>query len=280
MVISSGYRLDDIYAPRSLDEYVGQERTKQLVTIMVTAAKNENRSVPNILISGPYGTGKTTLAVLIRKLAETKVDIIDAMAVNRDPDIAGSLIVDEIHDLDPKIADSLHIGMDQGYLNIIGCTTTPGKMPAAFRSRFRHLMLTNYSESDLSRISDLVCFRKGVAPIGDVSEYVAKRSRFNARQLVNYLATMFDVSAVKGDEILDEEIAKEAFELLGVDDNGYTERDRSYLSSMPSRAVGLSFLSAVLGIDSKTIQDEIEPYLLQTGVIDRTPRGRIKLREI
>jgi Holliday junction DNA helicase RuvB len=273
-----------VFSPRNLKEFVGQENPKKLVSIMVEAAKHEKRPLPNMMLVGGYGLGKTSLAQLIiqeYKGHVSSADIKDGMSVNKEKPTSGLLIVDEIHLLDPAVADRLNIALDSGTLHIIGCTTDSGKLPAPFRSRFRTLQLENYTVAEIVTIAELVCKRKGVTPLPNVLEYIAKRSRFNARQVTMYLSMIFDLMAVRGRRIIEQPIVNEAFDLLGVDDNGFIERDRKYIRAMPDgRPVGISALSAMIGIDALTIENEIEPYLLQQGIIDRTPRGRIKLREL
>jgi Holliday junction DNA helicase RuvB len=273
-----------VFSPRNFDEYVGQEKPKQLASIMVEAAKREKQPLPNIMLVGGYGLGKTSLAQLIIERYKghiTSADIKDGMTINKEKPTSGLLIIDEIHLLDPAVADKLNLSLDSGDLRIIGCTTDSGKLPAPFRSRFRTLQLENYTVAEITKIAELVCKRKGVVPMPNVLQYIASRSRFNARQVTMYLSMIFDLMSVRGRKIIEQPIVEEAFSLLGVDDMGFIERDRRYIRAMPSnRAVGISALSAMTGIDALTIENEIEPYLLQQGIIDRTPRGRIKLREL
>lgn len=272
-----------IFSPKTFTEYIGQEDAKRLAQIMVLAAKKEKRPLPNILIVGGFGLGKTSLAqVIIReyKGLVTSSDIKDGMTVNKEKPSSGTIIIDEIHLLDPAVADKLNIAIDTGSLHIIGCTTDPGKLPAAFRSRFRLLTLNSYSVQDLSTIAREICNRKKITCSTFVLDYIAYRSRFNARQVTTYLSMMFDILAIKERNILSQEIADEAFNLLGVDQFGFLQRDRDYLKAMPDRPIGLSALSALIGIDPVTIESEIEPFLLQNGLIDRTPKGRVKLGDI
>jgi Holliday junction DNA helicase RuvB len=118
----------DIFSPTSFDEYIGQNGAKNAAKIMVQAASIENRPIPNILIDGPYGLGKTTLAKLIMDAAGLPVKIIDGSSV-KDADISGTLIIDEIHNIPSEICDSLNVKIDQGSLHIIGCTTRLGGLP-------------------------------------------------------------------------------------------------------------------------------------------------------
>jgi len=272
-----------IFNPKTFDDYIGQDNPKKLMSIMVQAAKQEHRSLPNILITGGFGLGKTSLAMVAFREFKGEVyatDLKDGMTINKEKPESGMLIIDEIHLVDPGVADRLNVAIDAGKLSIVGCTTDPGKLPSAFKSRFRTLELERYSISNIEKIAENICTRKGVIPSPGVLNLVAQRSRSNARQVTVYLSMIFDLMAVNRQRIIDPPVVYEAFNLLGVDAKGFTERDRKYVDALPNRPIGISALTAVLGIDQMTIENEIEPYLLQMGIIDRTPRGRIKLRPI
>lgn len=271
----------DIFAPRSFADYIGQAEAKELAQIMVKAAKIERRSLPNILIVGEYGLGKTSLArLLVAGVGEIE-RLVDGSSVNVDPPTTGTYIIDEIHNITSEVADMLNLHLDRGNLTIIGCTTDPGKLPAAFRSRFRQLYLENYTTDDLSMILQKVCFRKPVTAAKDALFEVAARSRNNARVAINTLAFIFDFMVVKNQHTITKTLVIDAAGKLGVDNNGFLKRDYKLLSAVPfDRPVGLQYLASVTGIDEKTIEEEVEPYLMRRGLVDRTPRGRIKLREI
>jgi Holliday junction DNA helicase RuvB len=121
--------------------------------------------------------------------------------------------------------------------------------------------------------------KKGIPASPEALEIIAQRSRFNARQATIYLSFIFDLMTVRDHRVLSTSLIMEAFEKLGVDHRGFSERDRTYLALLPEdRAVGLQYLAAVTGIDEKTLEQEIEPYLMRLGIIDRTSRGRTKLK--
>lgn len=272
-----------IFAPKNFSEYVGQEKAKAIASVMVGAAKKENRALPNTMIDGSYGLGKTSLAKVIAEEIGIKPKIIDAASLNKEVKLTSKLtIVDEIHNLDASVADSLNILMDAGTIRIIGCTTNPGMLPAAFRSRFRTIHLDHYTVWNIRQIIDLACLRKGVPINGATLAEIAKRSRLNPRVALNHLSFIFDLMSVQNQYSPTVKLAKSAFTMLDVDDNGYNARDYAYMRAFPSdgRPVGIKALEAVTGIDAKTIEAEIEPYLLQTGKIDRLPRGRIKVAEL
>lgn len=270
----------DIFSPTNFDEYIGQENTKVLLKIAIEAAKKEQRPLPNIMLVGGFGQGKTALAKVVFHEFGLDPKLMDGSFVNTKLP-KGPVIIDEIHNLTPNVADSLNILLDSGSVHIIGCTTNVGLLPAAFRSRFRIFNLKNYTVNELVTIAGNICARKGVTANQKILYEIAKRSRFNARQVTMYLSTIFDLMAIENQTIVSESLVKRVFKLLSVDDKGYLDRDREYVQALPEgRPVGIKWLSAVLGIDDETIEQEIEPFLLQQGVIDRTPRGRLKIMEI
>lgn len=284
---AESYIMGDIYTPRTFAEYIGQKEAKELAQIMIEAANLERRRLPNIMISGEYGLGKSSLARLIVVGVNQPLRVIDAVNVNKIIPDAGTIIIDEIHNLDSEVADSLNLYLDRGELTIIGCTTDPGKLPAPFRSRFRNLHLTNYTNQDLMKMLKNVCDRKNISlatPIVVQTSalfMIAERSRNNARASTSNLAFIFDLMTVQKKTSLTNEVVREGFQKLGIDDKGYQQRDYKIMSAIPSdRPVGLQYLAAITGIDEKTIEEEIEPYLLRTGKLDRTARGRIKISEI
>lgn len=268
----------DVLTPRNFEEYVGQEEAKDLARIMVTAAHNERRPLPCIMVVGEYGLGKTSLARIIMREAGLSERLYDGSSLNGEFPETGTFIIDEIHNLDSSTADRLNIKIDNGSYHIIGCTNNPGELPSAFRSRFRTLQLTPYTPNNLASIAKKVCDRKGITYTKTAIDLISLRSRFNARQAIMYLSLVFDIMSVKGAKQVNLEVVNDAFTRLGVDAKGLLPRDRKYLEILPkSRPVGLQYLSAVLGIDEKTIEEEVEPFLLRMGFIDRTPRGRVKI---
>lgn len=274
----------DIFSPQNFQEYVGQNQAKKIAQIIVSAAQIEKRPLPNILIDGSYGLGKTSLAKIIHLESGDRLPkVIDALAVNKDEYFSSSqsVIIDEIHNLDPQVADSLSIRMDQGHIHITGCTTNPGVLPAPFRSRFRQIHLERYTINEVRQIIDLALIRRGLITPTPVLMEIAKRSRLNPRVAINYVSFILDYMTTQGAVVMASRLVQEAFSVLGVDQKGFLARDFAYMKALPSdRPVGIHYLSSVLGIDQKTVETEIEPYLLQNGYIDRMPRGRIKLKDI
>jgi Holliday junction DNA helicase RuvB len=270
---------ENIFQPTNFDEYVGQDDIKQLLKIAIKAAQNENRPLPNLMISGAFGLGKTSLAMLVAKEFGGNYELLDGATVNKKLP-KGLVIIDEIHNLTSEVSDSLNMHIDKNAIQIIGCTTNPGALTGAFRSRFRVYNLLTYSADELTLIAQNICKRKGVTADKSILYEIALRSRTNARQLTNLLSQVFDLMAVKQKTLMVHGLVDETFALLDVDEHGYLERDRRYVNALPDRPVGLNWLSSVLGIDQTTIQEEIEPYLLQTGIIDRTGQGRVKIQSI
>ena len=270
----------DIFTPQNFSEYIGQEDAKALALIMIQAAKKEHRPLPNIMVVGEYGLGKTSLAQLIMREYGEPVRLVDGASVNTAlPN--GLIIIDEIHNVANEVADSLNVLIDQNKVHIIGCTTDPGSLPSAFRSRFRVLRLESYDVGNLTEILSRVAARKGITVTREMLTKIAVRSRFNARYALSNLALVFDLLTVKDQTIITQPIALEAFKMLGVDEKGFLTRDYKFMAALSTeRAVGLQYLTAMTGLDSKTIEEEVEPYLLRMGLLDRTPRGRIKIKDI
>jgi Holliday junction DNA helicase RuvB len=273
----------NIFSPVSLADYIGQDKAKKISMVVVQAAKIEGRPLPHVMLTGGFGQGKTTLARLLVELAGTEPIIVDGMTVNKKGLVSSKvpIIIDEIHNLDPEVSDSLHIRMDKGDISIIGCTTDPGELTAPFRSRFRYIHLEPYTLANIVTILDNATKRKGViAPINLLKD-IAQRSRLTPRLALNYLSMVFDMMAVNKETIMSKQVIAHTFESLGIDDSGYTTTDYKYMMALPEdRAVGLQYLSAILGVDGKTIEQEVEPYLMQQGLIDRTRSGRVKVRDI
>lgn len=267
----------NVFSPNNFNEYIGQSQTKQLLKIAIDAASKQNRPLPNILLVGGFGLGKTTLARLTYEAAGIKPRILDGASADKEPPKSGNVIIDEVHNLSSGTSDILNGVLDNSSLHVIAATTNPGLLSAAFRSRFRIYTLSRYSDKDLTQIAQNICLRRNIGAASQTLLYIAKRARSNPRQLTNFLDTMFDVMVVDDKYTLDRSTVDKAFNLIGVDSKGLLPRDREYLDSLPDRPVGLGFLSALLGVDRETIEEEIEPYLLQMGLIDRTPKGRVKI---
>lgn len=273
------YPVEDIFAPTSFAEYIGQEDAKALAQITLQAAKKDGRALPNMLIVGEYGLGKTSLARLIMQDYGEPVRLVDGASVNAALP-SDHVILDEIHNLNPEVADSLNILIDSNKVHIIGCTTDPGALPSAFRSRFRVLQLESYDVENLTEILNRVVRRKHVSATKAVLSQIALRSRFNARYALSNLSLVFDLLTINSQSTITSSLVKEAFKKLGVDSKGFLRRDYKFMAALSDRPVGLQYLQAATGLDAKTIEEEVEPYLMKMGLLDRTPRGRLKLKDI
>jgi holliday junction DNA helicase RuvB len=272
---------DGIFTPQTFDEYIGQEEAKEILQIMANAARIEERSLPNLLIAGSAGLGKTTLAkILLKGEAYT---FTDGNSVNVTyPSLSGYNIIDEIHNVKPDVCDTLNVVLDQGKLRIIGATTNPGMLPGPFRSRFRAVNLTPYTRNDLVRIMENVLIRKQTLTMErSFLKQIAAKSRRTPRTALKILSFIMDVMIVSQESNLSKDSYIKAINILGLDDDGLLPIDRRYLEAFPDNGqpVGLQFLAAVTGIDKETIENEVEPWLMTLKKINRTSRGRELVHE-
>jgi Holliday junction DNA helicase RuvB len=268
------------FEPKNLKEFVGQENTKEVLQIIVDSANIEHRLIPNILLTGPYGHGKTTLAKIIARRHHKKIEITDGnlAATVIKPSKTKIYIVDEAHNIPPQVADSYNILIDAGELRIIACTTNPGNLSSAFRSRFRTLYLVNYTVEDITKIIKRAANRAKIKITNESVAILGKRSKCNPRNALNLLAFVQEVASLSSQK--EQKIPKESVQValskLGIDGLGLNSLDRKYLSLLKiDIPVGLQYISSVLAQDVATIQNEIEPYLIQGGFVERTARGRI-----
>lgn len=270
----------NVIEPTTWNEYIGQKESVRLARITAAACMIEQRPLPNVLICGGYGLGKSSLARLILNRVGRPTTLTDAAILNVAPPTEGELAVDEIHRLKPEISDSFNVAMDSGKMHILGATTNPGALTPAFRSRFRIIYLQPYKVNEIATILGQICARKKLPMDRVAVNALARRSRLNPRQAINYLLTLLDISTVTNKGVINKEFIERELTKMGITSEGYTYQDKTYLAALPNRPVGVSYLASKLGVDKETIESEIEPFLLSTGVIDRTPQGRIKLREI
>jgi Holliday junction DNA helicase RuvB len=294
--------------PDNFVDYVGQENIKENLSILLTAAKQRNHPPEHLLFYGPPGLGKTTLAHLVAKETGAPVRATSGPAIERVADLASVLtnltpgeilFIDEIHRLNKTIEEVLYPAMESGSLDIIigkgpsartielplppftliGATTRIAMVSSPLRSRFSGgvFRLDFYTEDEIAKIVRRSARILGVKLGDEGSMAIAKRSRFTPRTANFLLKRARDFGQVK-EKDLSEDTINEAFVMLGVDDMGLFPSDRMFLSHLIEKfsggPVGLSTLAAALSEDEDTIEEFNEPYLLQIGFIERTPRGR------
>jgi Holliday junction DNA helicase RuvB len=295
--------------PKRLDDFVGQERVKEQLSIALTAASGRGEALDHVLLAGPPGLGKTTLAYVVREELGVGIRTVAGPALERKGDIAAILtsleardilFVDEIHRLNRSIEEILYGALEDYRLDIIvgqgpgartltldlppftliGATTRTGLLTTPLRDRFGiTYRLDLYTDEELARIVRRSAKILGVAVEDEAAQEIARRARGTPRVANRILRRVRDVAEVRHDGAVTLDVAREALVLLEVDADGLERTDRAMLSAIAHKfgggPVGLSTLAVTLGEEPETIEDVYEPYLLQLGLIQRTPRGRI-----
>jgi holliday junction DNA helicase RuvB len=293
--------------PRSLDEFVGQERVKEQLQIALVAAKARGEALDHVLLAGPPGLGKTSLAYIIREELNVGIRTIAGPAVEK-KDIAAILtaleprdvlFVDEIHRMSRTAEEILYPALEDFRIDIVmgegagartltldlppftlvGATTRTGLLTTPLRDRFGlTFRLDYYDPGDLASIVHRSARILGVDIADEPAEEIARRSRGTPRIANRILRRVRDVAEVRHQGSITTEIAREALTLLEIDEQGLDREARELLRAIAVKfdggPVGLSTLAASLGEEQETIEDVYEPYLLQLGFIQRTPRGR------
>lgn len=300
--------LENTLRPRDFANYIGQDRLKQNLQLAITAAKKRGEPLDHILLYGPPGLGKTTMASVIAHEMGAQIRITSGPAIERAGDLASLLtnlqdgdilFIDEIHRLHRVVEETLYSAMEDFKLDImigkgpsarslrldlpkftiIGATTRTGALSAPLRDRFGMIhRLEFYNHDQIGQIIERAADILGVQIHAEASKELAKRSRLTPRIANRLLKRVRDFADVNGDGIIDSHISKQALILLDVDDLGLDPADRLFLGAIIDNykggPVGVETIAALTAEERTTIEDFIEPYLMQIGLLERTPRGR------
>lgn len=298
----------DLSRPARLEDFNGQTAAKGNIEAFVSAARKMNKAMDHVLFYGPPGVGKTTLAQIVanelgasfKTMAAPSIekpsDILSALASMEDKEV---LFIDEIHRLPAKVEEMLYTAMEDFKVDVIigdgssaqavsvplakftliGATTRPGMLSAPLRDRFGiPVRLELYTDEEMQLVVRRACVALGLAMSDDAVSVLSQRSRGTPRVALRLLRRIQDFAVNDEATNVPREIAEDYLHRLGIDEAGFDETDRRYISTLRERfkggPVGITTLASALNESVDTIESSVEPYLIRKGVIDKTPRGR------